>query len=273
MKAFIIADSGGTKTDWCKVDEDGKQACLHTCSYHPAQWSEEIAREQREFWKLHPEWLKIELYFFGAGCYQKERALWMKKILENLGFERVFASSDVHGAAWATLGNQPGWVAIMGTGSVLIEWDGSEVKQILGGLGHEVGDEGSAYRFGRMVVDRYQQGHLSKEQQTAFERCVDVQKIEASRSTKLEKSVFAGISKELNREACFSSLHSENIEQFILSFREHIPANTPLYFIGSYAWHNREELARILGKYDLSLAGCIEKPIGHLVEQSPFFVD
>src|SRR3989338_8650129 len=124
MKTVIIADSGGTKTDWCKVDDNGKQVYLHTYSYHPAQWSGEIAKEQREFWEQYPEWLKTELYFFGAGCYQKERGWWMKQTLEDLGFERVFVLSDVHGAAWAALGNQPGWVAILGTGSVLIEWDG-----------------------------------------------------------------------------------------------------------------------------------------------------
>jgi len=273
MKAVIIADSGGTKTDWCIVDKEGKQIFLHTCSYHPSQWSEEIARQQREFWQQHPEWLKTELYFFGAGCFRSAPAAWMKTTLQDLGFEQVHVSSDVHAAAWAALGHHAGWVAIMGTGSVLIEWDGSEVKQMLGGLGHETGDEGSGYRFGQMVIDRYQKGSLSPEQRTSFERFVDISKIEASKAAKMEKSALAGISKILSEEVCFAPLHAENIEQFILSFREQIPAKTKLHVVGSYAWHHREDLAQILAEHGLTFAGSIEKPIVRLVEQRPFFVD
>lgn len=273
MKAVIIADSGGTKTDWCKLDSEGNQTLLHTCSYHPAQWSEEIAVQQREFWQQHPEWLTTELYFFGAGCYRQEPAAWMKATLQNLGFEQVHVSSDVHGAAWSALGDRAGWVAIMGTGSVLIEWDGAEVKRILGGLGHETGDEGSGYRFGRMVYDRYKQGKLTPEQKASFEGLADLQKMEASRTANMEKSAMASISKTLSEEVCFAPLHAENIEQFIRSFRAQIPDNAELHFVGSYAWHRRDDLAQILGKFGLAFGGFIEKPIKHLVEQRPFFVD
>lgn len=273
MKSVIIADSGGTKTDWCKVDAQGNQIFLHTRSYHPAQWTEEIAHEQREFWLQHPDWLQAELYFFGAGCFRKEPSSRMRLTLQALGFEQVRVSSDVHAAAWAALGKSAGWVAIMGTGSVLIEWDGAEVKQIVGGLGHESGDEGSGYRFGRMVYDRFLLGNLSPEQRKSFERCVDIRKIELSRAELMEKSAMAAIAKALSEEASYDPIHIENIEEFIHSVRAQIPDNTPLHFVGTYAWHRRDDLARILSEHGLAFAGNIEKPIGRLVEQRPFFVD
>ena len=52
-KSYLIADSGGTKTDWCFVDVLGNKNYFTTASYHPNLMSEEWIETNKSFWKKY----------------------------------------------------------------------------------------------------------------------------------------------------------------------------------------------------------------------------
>jgi N-acetylglucosamine kinase-like BadF-type ATPase len=82
----------------------------------------------------------------GAGAEEVE------VILHELGFGRLVVVGDMVIAHAGALGGRPGVVALAGTGSSVlgIGPDGTRVK--VGGWGPVYGDEGSAYRIGRMAL-------------------------------------------------------------------------------------------------------------------------
>jgi glucosamine kinase len=82
----------------------------------------------------------------GAGAEEVEA------ILHELGFGRWVVVGDMVIAHAGALGGRPGVLALAGTGSVVlgVGVDGARVK--VGGWGPVYGDEGSAYRIGRMAL-------------------------------------------------------------------------------------------------------------------------
>ena len=46
---FLVADSGGTQTDWCFVSETGVREYFTTKSFHPSNWNEDFFKELENF--------------------------------------------------------------------------------------------------------------------------------------------------------------------------------------------------------------------------------
>ena len=82
----------------------------------------------------------------GAGAEEIEA------ILGELGFGRAVVNGDMVIAHAGALGGEPGVLALAGTGSSVlgVGHDGTRAK--VGGWGPVYGDEGSAYRIGRMAL-------------------------------------------------------------------------------------------------------------------------
>ena len=142
---IILAESGGTKTDWWVYHDGVVVAKYLTGSFHPAHLE---GKDVADVLQLIPELddSTAQLKIYSAGCFREEN----KQILrDKLSAVRanVEVKSDIDAAIEAT-GYESGWVAILGTGSVLIHFDKSNV-QLYGGLGWETGDEGSGFYFGK----------------------------------------------------------------------------------------------------------------------------
>ena len=272
MKQYLIADSGGTRTDWCFVDTNGERQHFSTESYHPVNWDNAFIQRITEYWKSHSEMLNAELHFFGSGCFKASKADEMSALLKRVGFQKVVVKSDLHGAALACLGNSHGWVAILGTGSVLFEWNGQDVTKIIGGKGHVLGDEGSGFYFGKLVYEAWCNQTLSEEQTKYISEKVDFRILEEKCSTGDEKFALATLSEVLGSNEITAGFHRENIRVFCVShFKQEVPEK--LHFVGSYAHHNRSHLQQILGDYKVQIGSIIAKPIEQIVERTAVHID
>ncbi|MES2557433.1 MAG: hypothetical protein V4604_14860 [Bacteroidota bacterium] len=152
---YIIADSGGSNTSWAFCDHNGDVKSLETRSMHPKflhSWTENDWQSLKK--KLGDD-LEGQLFFYGAGCSQPTVQAIMVERLERLGFKSPAVYPDTLGACRATCGRNSGVVAILGTGSVLLEYDGQQITGRVGGFGSLVGDEGSGFYFARLVVKDY----------------------------------------------------------------------------------------------------------------------
>ncbi len=273
MKPVLIADSGGTRTDWCLVGQDGAPLFFEGASYHPLHLTPSFLAGQKAWWQRHhPECLNTPLYFFGAGCYRAENAVAMENFLREVGFSSVSVASDLHAAGWSTLGKRSGWVAILGTGSVLFEWENGKVKQIIGGKGYLEGDEGSGYYFGKLVVAAYTNGEFSPAELQFLASCVDLEKVAADRGTDREKKSFAELSLQLEAVPFVEKYHEENLRTFV---RTHLSEIHPeqLNFAGSYACHQRLKLQEILAEQGIEPGNLADRPIRYLFEQTDGFVE
>ncbi|MCH5213819.1 MAG: ATPase [Muribaculaceae bacterium] len=167
----IIADAGGTKTDWLITDYvDGEREFFTGGGINPSVMTEdEIAASLLELKaKLDslPAAGPTELYFYGAGCNSQEMAERLKKIFEKTvgrKFEKAEFNSDILGAARALFGRRSGVVCILGTGSASALYDGKSLVDSIPSLGYVLGDEGSGAFMGKMLLNRYFKRELSAE--------------------------------------------------------------------------------------------------------------
>ena len=158
---ILIADSGGTKTDWCYI-ENGQPVYLKTEGLHPFYLDTvpRLAELNNKIGHLNPE----KIWFYGAGCLNDQKAAPLKKLLNSL-FPSVPAEfrSDLCGAGRAFFGDEPGIVAILGTGSGSGLMKDAELIRQVPPLGYILGDEGSAADIAKIILKDYLRNNTSEE--------------------------------------------------------------------------------------------------------------
>ena len=154
MHMKVIAESSSTRTEWTIVD--GAEVVEHafTTGLNPyfqtrRELSHSIRLELPEvFFKRRWE----HVYFYGAGCANKEKNKIMESSLVAQFRTPVTVESDLLGAARGLLVRQPGLACIMGTGSNSCYYDGHEVVKNVPPLGYILGDEGSSAYMGKIFI-------------------------------------------------------------------------------------------------------------------------
>lgn len=152
----IIAESSSTRTDWALVDGDRIVEHAFTMGVNPFfQTRREISHVIRlelpeAFFKRRWD----HVYFYGAGCANKEKCKIMESSLVAQFKTPVTVQSDLLGAARGLLVRRPGLACILGTGSNSCLYDGEEIVKNIPPLGFILGDEGSnAYMGKKFVAD------------------------------------------------------------------------------------------------------------------------
>lgn len=268
-RALLIADSGGSKTDWCLCDALGNKHSFTTDSYHPHLIDDEWIDVKKEFWKEYVQHYDMEVHFFGSGCTQEVNKNLLLKAFNSWGIHHVLVKSDILGAAMACFGENDGYVAILGTGSVLAEVKDQEVKKIYGGLGFILGDEGSGFHFGKMLLQKYFHNQFPSEVKSEIEKILGSREFILSSVYGMNgKKFIAGLSEKFSESSTkdFRLIHQENIEQFSKFYLSEMIDGASVSFVGSYAYHNRGILEENLEKNGWKIGAIIERPIERITE-------
>jgi N-acetylglucosamine kinase-like BadF-type ATPase len=270
-KSYLIADSGGTKTDWCYVDVFGTKNYFTTASYHPNLMSDEWINSNKAFWNQYTLIDNLEVHFYGSGCLKEPNRSKVENVFKIFGFKNIFIESDILAAARACFGDENGFVGILGTGSVLAEIENREVKNVYGGLGSIIGDEGSGFYFGKLLIEKYVKNEFSKVTNEEIESVIGIENligVNSSDSTFKEfvSSFSSKFSATKNQE--IKQLHRDNISLF---FDKYLPlniSNLRICFVGSYAQYNRDIIKNFLEIRSVNLGVIITRPIEFLTEYS-----
>lgn len=174
---ILVADSGSSKTDFHIINPEGKIIPFETTGLSPFFVSSEfIKQEIKKNLPKDIDPLQVsEIYFFGAGCSSEERiGIVFEGLIECFPEAEIEINTDMHGAALACFGNEPGLVAILGTGSNSCLWDGHSVIQTNPSLGYILGDEGSGAILGKRLLQLLLNGELPEELENQFYNTYDV---------------------------------------------------------------------------------------------------
>jgi N-acetylglucosamine kinase-like BadF-type ATPase len=167
----LIADSGSTKTDWCLIKNDGSKDFFITEGYNPFYVDVNyICNSIRNNFNGKIEISLItEVYFYGAGC-QHDNVGIMQDTLAKIftHANSVSVNDDLLAAAYALLDDQPGFVAILGTGSNSCLYDGKQIALNIDSLGFILGDEGSGASIGRQVIVDFLRQQMPRDVQQLF---------------------------------------------------------------------------------------------------------
>lgn len=268
-KALLIADSGGTKTDWCILDSNGNQHFFETESYHPHLINEKWIEEKKEFWKEYAKNYELQVHFFGSGCANSTNQKIVKQAFQHWGIQNVQVDSDLIAAGISAFGNSDGLIAILGTGSVIASIEDEKIKKIYGGLGYLLGDEGSGYNFGKMLLQDYFHSNLSQEILFEIEdKLGNREKILNAVYSAGGKKYISGLStifSKFNYDE-ISEIHRKNIQQFLNIYLPQEEKDHKIHFVGSYASYNELIVRELLIEMEWEPGEFITKPIEKLTE-------
>ncbi len=268
-RAKLIADSGGTKTDWVLIDELNNCYYFTTDSYHPIHVTHEWIQEKSSFWLDYTQKYELEVHFFGAGCLREENQLKMLAAFEQWGMRNVSVKSDILAAYLATSNQENGYVAILGTGSVIGRIENHEVSEIYGGLGYLKGDEGSGYYFGKLIIEKILADHFSEQTEKQLIEILGAKEfLKEKLGENPDKSFVASISfllKDLQNEELLA-VHLENAMTFIHLYLPKTVQNRTIGIVGSYGFYQRRLFNDLFQKEGWTVVKLVEKPIGELAK-------
>ncbi|HLU87093.1 MAG TPA: hypothetical protein VKZ44_05005 [Taishania sp.] len=259
----LIADSGGTKTDWYGMNSNKETIQLRTESYHPMHINAAFLNKCTSFWKNY-DLSSCSLNFYGAGCLQAENQSKMLDFLTAIGFKNCTVESDLY-AAIKIIDEEKCNIAICGTGSVFVRAEYDQIIELRGGLGWKDGDEGSGFYFGKLLIetlqtdiDKHQAIKEIIEQHYSLEYLLSIYNEPASKYTYAN---LANILANSVTDPTIMGLHIKNIQLFIDKYLKDVDS---LYLVGGYAFHFKEYFEFVFNQNSIEIIDFIDKPIHQL---------
>lgn len=276
----LIIDSGATKTEYLFVNE-GKicdrliKEGININYINDNQLHEIIANSISSFSKENIAQLK-KISFYGAGCGNPLNVTRIESVLQ-IHFPQTILSvaSDLLAACHALCGDQPGWVAILGTGSSSCLYDGKKISKIAPSLGFMIGDEGSGTHLGKLLITAYLweelpldlREELEKEYEISYPKVLEhlYQKPYPNRFL----SSFAPFMLKNSHHPAIKELCKTSFSDFITRqyhYFQHDLSEKRLNIMGSVAFHFKDIIIEIAKEKGISIQRIIASPGEHLID-------
>ncbi len=254
---IVLADSGSTKTAWLLLD-NGEVVAEATSKglnpHHIAQDDFVQIVEQAGItgWPVNKV---AQVYFYGAGNNnegaQATVSAWLNGIFEQAV---VQVHSDLLGAARALLGTQAGIAGILGTGANSGYYDGRGIQQQVPPLGYLLGDEGSGFALGRLLIKAFLRKELPENLQQAFRNWYPGYEelpaaIYASTTPAAMLAAFVPFLYEHREDDYIRQLLVGEFDRYFALLGAY-PTGLPVALVGSVAWHFRDEVEQAARQHD-----------------------
>ncbi|MCC8410126.1 N-acetylglucosamine kinase [Mucilaginibacter sp. UR6-1] len=166
----LIADSGSTKTDWCLLGDNNSITYFDTEGFNPYYVDAEYIYSTilSKLPATVDSTRVSEVYFYGAGCSGDKNHILETALGRVFTHAHIEVQHDLLAAARAVLGNDTGFVAILGTGANSCIFDGKTITHQIDSLGFMLGDEGSGAYIGKQLLVRYGRGQLPEDLRVEF---------------------------------------------------------------------------------------------------------
>jgi N-acetylglucosamine kinase-like BadF-type ATPase len=275
---YLIAESGSTKCDWMLVDQSGNYVDLYkTMGYNPFFHSTDFIVDDITSHKdlMHIANKVERVYFYGAGCENINLNTIVKKALQKVfNTAKVFVEHDMKAAAYSTFDGEPCITCIIGTGSNSCYFDGTTIYEEVPALAYILGDEASGSYLGKKLIAAYLYKKLPKEIAYDFDKEFGLTK----------EAIFDRVYNKPHANVYLASFtrfvgrHKDHpfVNAFIMQglrefFEYHVTCfenyqTTPVHFVGSVAFHFKEELLVVAKEYNVQIGRIVKEPIMNLLE-------
>lgn len=272
---ILIADSGGSKTDWRLIQKDGSIDQAHSPGFNPYyQPIDDLKKNVQEVLlpKINDSYVK-KIFFYGAGVSSVKNQLTIKSaFLEFFPGAQIEIGWDLLAAARALCGHEPGIACIMGTGSNSCLYDGEKITDNVANLGWILADEGSGANIGRKFLVDYLRKKIPQKLSAQFH-----QRFPLSREEFLEKvyqqekpSAFLAsfakfIFQHLDDAYCYKLVYdsfAEFYENNVMKYENY--QNLKVHFTGSIAFYFSDILRQVANDKGITVKNILEGPIAGL---------
>jgi N-acetylglucosamine kinase-like BadF-type ATPase len=273
----LLVDGGSTKADWIAIDENGSTLfSVETLGLNPEIISKEevIKRLHLSEEILNSKENVTDLFFYGAGCGTDRMKSYLQSVLKEFFINaNVIVLEDTYAAVYATTNkNEKAIVCILGTGSNCSYFDGNILHQKVQSLGYICMDDCSGNRFGRHLIRGYYFNKMPNDLAILFEKeyNLDADVIKSNLYKEPNPNAYlATFAKFLieHKETDFcKEIIAFEINEFIENYIKQFDdcKEVPVNFVGSIAFHLKEELQEALGKHSIKIGNIIKKPLDGL---------
>jgi glucosamine kinase len=271
---ILIADSGGSKTDWRLVQKDGKIAQASAPGFNPYyQPIDDLKKNVQEVLLPKIKDHVDKIYFYGAGVSSIKNQLTIKSaFLEFFPEAHIEIGWDLLAAARALCGHEPGIACIMGTGSNSCLYDGEKIVDNVANLGWILADEGSGADIGKQFLVDYLRKKMPETLAKQFH-----DRFPLTREEYLEKvyqeekpSAFLAsfakfIFQHLKDPYCYKLVYgrfAEFYENNIMKYDNY--QNLKVHFTGSIAFYFSDILRQVANDRGITVKNVLEGPIAGL---------
>jgi N-acetylglucosamine kinase-like BadF-type ATPase len=269
---ILCADSGSTKTQWLTQTNQLIETIGFNPQFHTIESIVLALNQQPQFNALK---LQVkQVYFYGAGCSSPSRNEIVAQALQQFfPLAQVMVDHDLKAAAFATFDGRPCISCIIGTGSNSCYFDGQNIVENVPALGYVLGDEGSGSWLGKQLVKQFlyhllpeKTNHLLREKYAADKETI-FQKVYRQPHANVYLASFAKALSETEDTAFASQLVTQGFTDF---FKYHIACyanyqEVPVHFVGSLAFHFKNELKQVADAFGVSLGAIDKAPIYKLL--------
>lgn len=272
---ILIADSGGSKTDWRLIQKDGSIGQASAPGFNPYyQPIEDLKKNVQEILlpKINADPVQ-KIFFYGAGVSSVKNQLTIKSaFLEFFPEAQIEIGWDLLAAARALCGHEPGIACIMGTGSNSCLYDGEKIIGNVANLGWILADEGSGANIGRKFLVDYLRKVMPEKLADQFHA-----RFPLSREEFLEKvyqqekpSAFLAsfakfIFQHLDDPYCYKLIYdsfAEFYENNVMKYDNY--QNLKVHFTGSIAFYFSDILRQVANDKGITVKNILEGPIAGL---------
>ncbi len=276
---IIIADCGGTKSDWALVCDDRTVVRMQTGGINPIHQSEDDIVKQldavvQEVTHRRAAASTLDIYFYGAGCNAVGTGI-VSAILA-----RVFAPfapglhvwSDLLGAARSLCQHAEGIACILGTGSNSCLYDGESIAANTPPLGYILGDEGSGADLGKHFLHDLLKGQLPEQLRNEFYSSCQLsypQVIQRIYQQPRANSFLASLAPLIHRHLDNQQVYDMVLDRFRSFVRYNLKPyrrpDLPVSFVGSVAYYFRDLLTEAIEREGLKIGTVARTPMAGLL--------
>lgn len=276
---ILITDSGSTKCDWIALDRDGNQLFKsRTKGLNPAILTvEELQERILESEELvgHKDEVK-QVYFYGAGCGTEQPRKSLEILLASyFSNSKVIVKEDTAAAVYAAVGDEPGVVCILGTGSNCCFSDGENIEQRVVSLGYTLMDEASGNWYGKNLLRDYGFRNMPADLMKKFSESynTDPDYIKFNLYKQPNPNAYLAHHAEFIfqnlEERYIKKLLRKGLRKFsrnmILQFKEEIKSYE-VHFVGSIAHFAEKRIKQVAAEFGYEVGNIVRRPIEGLVE-------
>lgn len=271
---ILIADSGGSKTDWRLLEADGTIDQAGTPGFNPYyQPIEDLKKNVNEVLLPRIKHPVTKIFFYGAGVSSIKNQLTIKSaFLEFFPEAHIEIGWDLLAAARALCGHEPGIACIMGTGSNSCLYDGQDIVGNVANLGWILADEGSGANIGRKFLVDYLREKMPEGLRKQFH-----ERFPLTREEFLEKvyqqerpSAFLAsftkfIFQHLKEAYCYELVYNsfaEFYENNVMKYENY--KNLKVHFTGSISFYFSDILRQVANDKGITVKNILEGPIAGL---------
>lgn len=268
---ILIIDSGATNSTWKIVDSSEKSIIIKSRGFNLSTSDIEdfVIPNKAKPYK------SVEMIFlFSAGTDDGQVWTGIKKILSteftNCSF--YYLGSDLNSAGIALSFQNKSIINILGTGSNSCLFDSTNISEKINNLGFILGDEGSGFQMGKMILNDYFYNMMPSNIHKQFESKFKISREELIRvvynsDAKPNKYIasfcaFLSMCESDYRDKIARTALESFVQRLALQFDE--SRHLVHHFSGSISWHFQDILKELYSKYTLKIGNIIQNPIDSL---------